>query len=461
MSFLEPSGTAEDVVRDAAVLSLDVHRNGKQLGTIFTADELQRAVFDPQRYAVPGVIPEGATLLCGSPKIGKSRLALGVGLSVASGGVALSHTEVAKGGVLYLSLEDGKRRLQERISALLGDEGAVFPPLLTIATEWPRLDQGGLEQLEAYLTDNPTRLVIVDVLQTVRAPSKSRASGYEDDYGAIRDLKAVADRHNVALLILHHTRKMDANDPLDLVSGTNGLAGAVDAVLILQREPHGGDVTLYLRGRDVEESQYTLTYARETGAWAIQGEARAKPLARTREEVMCVLEAARPDPVAPKDIAAALGIEPNTCYQRLLQMEQAELIRRVGRGLYTTVETPASFYTPTKEAKERDTKGPILSILSTPLERESPSVRDGASPEPADLSILSTPPQTRPVEPPADCTGGSVCQSLGLCDRAKAGQPCAVPVVGTAPTLCGDDRCQQRGSCANVPFGRPCKLVPR
>lgn len=63
--------------------------------------------FPPLRYSVPGVVPEGLTLLVGPPKAGKSWLALAVLLAVASGGRALGKLRVgAPRRVLYLALED-------------------------------------------------------------------------------------------------------------------------------------------------------------------------------------------------------------------------------------------------------------------------------------------------------------------------------------------------------------------
>jgi hypothetical protein len=322
---------------------------------------------------------------------------------VAYGGVALSHTEVAQGGALVLALEDGQRRLQERLGALLGDVKEPWPEGLAFATEWPRLGEGGAEALSAHLVAHPeTRLVVVDVLQMVRPAASARETAYAADYAAMRALKAVADAHNVALLVLHHTCKMDANDPLSLVSGINGLAGAVDSVLILQREPNGGDATLYLRGRDVEEAQFTLAYDRQRGAWNAAGEARAQPLAETREAVVQVLEAGWPDPVAPKAIAAALGIAENTCYQRLHQMEQAGRIRRVGRGLYTTNEPPSHLpYIPAKEAKEAKEGEPAAAGPYHPYSPDEAVLRNGKGGNPhngndsaanlSNLSLLSTP----------------------------------------------------------------------
>ena len=113
-----PDDPAAFALGEAGALQEAMTRNGKHLGPIFTANALQHVTFDPMKFAVPGLIPQGASLFCGAAKIGKSRLALGIATAVATGGVALSYTEVAQGRSLYLALEDGPRRLQERIGAL-------------------------------------------------------------------------------------------------------------------------------------------------------------------------------------------------------------------------------------------------------------------------------------------------------------------------------------------------------
>src|SRR3954463_14448459 len=80
----------------------------------FSAADLHGMDFAPLPWAIPGLLPQGAALLCGPPKAGKSRFVLGLAAAIAYGGIALSHTEVAQGGVLVLALDDGKRRLHER-----------------------------------------------------------------------------------------------------------------------------------------------------------------------------------------------------------------------------------------------------------------------------------------------------------------------------------------------------------
>src|SRR5436190_17685404 len=92
---------------------------------IVTAAELADMIFPPVSYVVDGYIAEGLTILAGRPKAGKSWLALNFGTAVASGGVALGSVRVEVGDVLYLALEDNRRRLKQRLKQIM--QGAPAP----------------------------------------------------------------------------------------------------------------------------------------------------------------------------------------------------------------------------------------------------------------------------------------------------------------------------------------------
>ena len=105
--------------------SLDVDEptsNGHAQRTSWTAAELLADDFPEPRFAVDGLLPEGLSFMAGAPKLGKSWMALGLGIAVASGGRALGSVPVEAGDVLYLALEDSPRRLQSRLRTLVGDE---------------------------------------------------------------------------------------------------------------------------------------------------------------------------------------------------------------------------------------------------------------------------------------------------------------------------------------------------
>src|SRR6185295_14972621 len=117
---------------------------------------------------------------------------------------------------------------------------------------WPRGDEG-IKDIRAWAkqVERP-RLVIIDVLAMFRAEPGRRDSPYEGDYNAIKILQALASELGLAIVIVHHTRKTkEQSDPFEKVSGTLGLSGRADTILILSRDSNG--TTLYGRGRDIEE----------------------------------------------------------------------------------------------------------------------------------------------------------------------------------------------------------------
>ncbi len=300
----------------------------------FTAAWLMALELPPVRWAVPGIVPEGVTLLAGKPKLGKSWLTLGLGVATAMGGVALGTKRVERGEVLYLALEDNRRRLQKRLDKLLG--GGQAPEGFHIALEWPRLDEGGAKALDRWLKDHPdARLIIVDTLKKVRPRAAGNRGVYDVDYEALEPLLPLAAEHNVAILVVHHTRKLAAADPLDEISGSTGLSGGVDGALVLKRDRGRADAYLHVTGRDIEEKQeLALRWDPNTAGWCIVGDADEYRLSEERQAVHEVLRNAD-GPLAPKDVAEALD-KPNGAIREMLsQMTKSGEIDNVGYGKYT------------------------------------------------------------------------------------------------------------------------------
>jgi DNA-binding Lrp family transcriptional regulator len=296
--------------------------NGSYSGPeTFTAADLMALELPPVKWVVPDLLPEGVTLLAGKPKLGKSWLALGTTVAVASGGVVLGTKRVEQGEVLYLALEDNQRRLQKRVRKLLGAGHA--PEGLHISTAWPRVDEGGEEELEEWIEDRSgARLVVVDVLKRIRPRTTRYQSVYDADYESLEALHAFADRHGVAVLCIHHLRKAAADDPMDEISGSTGLSAAADGVLLLRRARGRGDAYLHVDGRDIEEpAELALTWNQNTACWTLAGDAEQYRLSQTRAEVIRVLEEDG-EPMTPTEVADALGKSYNTVKQRLWQMSR-------------------------------------------------------------------------------------------------------------------------------------------
>ncbi|RLK59929.1 AAA domain-containing protein [Actinokineospora cianjurensis] len=290
----------------AVVRPLRPEDDGPMLRTAWTADQLLAADFPEPKWAVPGVICEGVNLIAGPPKVGKSWLSLGLGLSIAGGQPAFGSIVSDSGPVLYLALEDTARRLQSRMRKMLA--GLPGPSLLTLATECPPLADGGDRAICGWLDRNPdARLVVIDVLAKVRGGENTTGSQYAADYAAIGRIKYIADKYAVAVLVVTHVRKAASEDFLQTVSGTNGIAGAADAVLVLQRGRNAADGQLHVTGRDVEEAEYALSFDAEHGAWnMLDGPAVDHMVSDTRAAILRFL---RNNPGStPKVIAAGTGI---------------------------------------------------------------------------------------------------------------------------------------------------------
>lgn len=278
--------------------------------TSWSADELMSTEFPEPVWAVPGIICEGVNLLCGPPKVGKSWASLGLGLSIAAGARAFDKIPVNGGPVLYLALEDTGRRLQSRMRKLLGGQPA--PAGLRLATECPLIDRGGAERIAAWLEKHQdARMVVIDVFAKIRGAAIPGASAYEADYAAVGAIKRLADYYAVPFVLVHHVRKAGAEDFLEAVSGTNGIAGAADATLILRRGRNKADGVLFVTGRDVDEAEYALTFNPDNGSWTLlDGPAEEYETTDTRAAILRYL---RQYPGSgPRDIATGTGLgEPN------------------------------------------------------------------------------------------------------------------------------------------------------
>ena len=238
---------------------------------VCTLADLQTQVFPPIKWIVPDYLPEGLAVFAGKPKIGKSWWMLGVALGVARGTEVLGKF-VQQGDVLYCGLEDGKRRMHARVTKVLGHAIKQWPANFTFRERLNALDAGGLDTIEAWLVAHPNRrLVVLDTYGKVRGMKNAREEQYQYDYRLVGSLQELATKYSVAIVLVHHVRKSgDAEDILDTICGSTGIAGAADTPMVLGKTTHG--IRFYLRGRDVEEQDKLVEFDPETGLWSVTGD---------------------------------------------------------------------------------------------------------------------------------------------------------------------------------------------
>ncbi len=303
---------------------------------IYSAAEVLQMEFQDTAYAVNGILQEGVTILSGSPKIGKSWLALNLSLAVASGSLALGSIEVEKGDVLYLALEDGLKRLKKRLKMVLNDE--AVPESLHLAIDWLSSDRGGLDAMEQWLRVHPeAKLIIIDTLKRIRPADRNRANRYDFDYDAIAPFAELAMNYGVSILIVHHNRKQQADDPLDMVSGSTGLTGAADAALVMLRKRGTNEATLLVTGRDIEERELALQWENSAARWLLIGNANEAHRSVQRNEILGLMKM-MDEPMFPKDVAEALGRNPDNIRQLIWKMAKTGELRSCGDGKYVITD---------------------------------------------------------------------------------------------------------------------------
>ena len=230
--------------------------------------ELLDNVYQSKPPLVDGLLYRGTFLFVGAPKLGKSFLMTQLAYHISTG-TTLWNYPVRKGTVLYLALEDDYRRLQERSYRMFG---TAENESLFFSVSAGQLGSGLDEQLTNFLREHSdTSLIIIDTLQKVREVGGDNYS-YANDYQIITRLKALADSYGICLLLVHHTRKQQANDKFDMISGTNGLLGAADGAFIMQKKRRTDNTALLdIVGRDQPDQELTLEFDRERCVWEFQG----------------------------------------------------------------------------------------------------------------------------------------------------------------------------------------------
>lgn len=230
------------------------------------AETLMTTPMVPLKFIVSSLLPEGLHVLAGSPKIGKSWLALWICLQVAKG-EKIWEFETLRSEVLYLCLEDSFARIQSRLFELT-DEA---PSTLHFAIMSDAIGHGLENQIESFIKEHPgTGLIVIDTLQKVRKTVSANVNPYAADYDDINALKQISDRHHLAILLVHHLRKTGDADPLNMISGTSGIAGGADTNFVLQKDKRTENTaTLICTGRDIEGRELFLEFNKNNFVWEL------------------------------------------------------------------------------------------------------------------------------------------------------------------------------------------------
>lgn len=252
---------------------------------VIDGETLQDMRFQPGKFTIDTLLPQGISMLGGAPKNGKSWMVLAWCVRVAKG-EPVWNLPVKQGSTLYLCLEDPLRRVQDRLLQLT-DEA---PPNAFFATAAKKLGQGLCEQIREFIHEHPdTVLVAIDTFQIVR--SSGQDISYASDYEEVRELKKLADELQISILLVHHLRKQGASDPLNKLSGTTGISGAMDAIFILDRGQRSeGAATLVCTGRDIETRKLDLRFSKSDCTWELVQDSLENRAMEMPEELVALIE---------------------------------------------------------------------------------------------------------------------------------------------------------------------------
>lgn len=237
-----------------------------------SAYDLQQKEFEERYYAVQDMIPEGETVIAAPPKTGKSWLMLDMCLKVAEGEPFLGFN-TKKSDTLYLALEDGDSFEQERLNIVLNGREAPKNFHFVFSNVMP-MNEGFLLQLEELLQQFPdVKIVVIDTLQFIKYRQGKSESAYETDYRTGRDLKEFAEKKDIAIVVVTHTTKMRyIDDDMANVSGTNGVTGAADAVIVLGKEKRtDSEAKMFITGRKVRQTMHNIRFDDVKCCWEYVG----------------------------------------------------------------------------------------------------------------------------------------------------------------------------------------------
>ena len=303
---------------------------------IISARDLDAKRFEALLMVIEEFGPEGLILLGGKPKTRKSWLTTGISVRVSNGQSVFGKYATKKGSVLYMDLESNQRRMQSRLRQMQTSDEPL-PANLYIVNEWSRGEEA-VKELDAWLThQKDCVLVVIDILENIRAPRQKNANPYTEDYDAVKPFNVLAEKHHCLIIMIHHTRKSKADDAFDEISGTTGLVGGVSGMWILSRisgdDEKSQQSEFIVRGRDIDsDDKRILKWNDETSMHEVIGSDESFLLSPERRQILKLLDDGMHK--RPSDIADAIGKSRQNTHKMLAHLQSAGMVKQDSKGQY-------------------------------------------------------------------------------------------------------------------------------
>lgn len=319
---------------DARLIQVSPTRTNGHFPTPQGATELLRKTLAPLRCFVDELLAEGLTILAGKPKKGKSYLALDMCLSLSVGREAFMKFPTEKSRVLYVSLEDGERRLQRRLRQI--QPNLTSPQNLHFLYEFPRLGDGAFEAIKYYA--KTFQVIVIDTLGRVlppETPARKSLSEYQTMTDVLGEIQKFAQDERKAVVVIDHVRKASVEDDGDAIIGSTGKFGAADHGLIYGRKGEEKDGVLKVISRDLEPERFVLSMV--NGHLEFLGKGEVYEMDAEQNHIIKILEE-EGRPMAIPDIMRAMGIAGDAHYKRfrvvMHRLYSEDRVGRTKRGMY-------------------------------------------------------------------------------------------------------------------------------
>jgi DNA primase catalytic core len=341
LTELHSAGKRLDVTnkKEFEIIIVDPEKRSKL--RLISAKDLMRKEIPEMVWIVIQLLPEGLIILAGRPKVGKSFMAMNIAIAVANGGKALGFFDTNKHSVLYVALEDNERRLKDRMKNILQAEYESNAPdnlfFLEVGYDLPKLNEGGIEELQKIILDNPEiKLIVIDTLgRSIADKSRKDRDMYRADYEISSKLQEMAIRNNICLLLLHHTKKGSEENVFDEISGTTGLTGAMDTMMVLKKKSN--KCKLHVTGRDIQETDYDIEFSENTFTWNVIDKKDEQRLTSERQEIVDLLKKYDRE-MKTGEIAQLLGKEKSNISKMLKKLVDDEILTSPKYGTYKIVK---------------------------------------------------------------------------------------------------------------------------
>jgi RecA-family ATPase len=297
------------------------------LPPITAANTILRTVYKPPRFLVPGIVPDsGIIVMAASKAAGKTWVLLQIGAAVATGGLAFGRLQCEQARVLFLELELSERRLCERFGKMRLDD----LPSFDVATAW-RSGPEGLADMEAAVKEHGYGLIVVDVLARLW-PRGSDMNDYGTVYNLLGPVRDMTNRLGVAIVLVTHTRKSEAEDAIDQVMGSVAVVGTADVVLALKRARGSDDAVLRADGNDIESQEIVLRFKLDPmGFEIVDVDPREAGQTAERRQILDILRGAAA-PMRTSEIAVAMNKKDDTVSKLLARLKKEGLVCSPGYG---------------------------------------------------------------------------------------------------------------------------------